>query len=123
MKKTITFLVILGFIFLFISCEKEDTSYNAEIKIDSLHQDTILFGTNLIPENLHVYYSVINNDFADIHSYTFTVKATNINYVSYTCVERSNNGVPGNSVKNGEVIMGIGGNAYLDASIDSYTFE
>lgn len=123
MKKTITLLVILGFFFLCISCEKEDTSYNAEVKIDSLHQDSIKFGMNLIPENLHIHYSVINNDFADIHSYTFTVKATNIDNDTYTYIERSTNGVQGNSVKTGEIIMGIGGSAYLGATIDTYTFE
>ncbi|MFH0865440.1 MAG: hypothetical protein V1904_04565 [Bacteroidota bacterium] len=125
MKKIFTpFLLIALFVF-FASCEKEEGAepYNAEIRIDSLRQDTIQFGMNFIPENLHVYYSVVNNDFTDIHSYVFTVKALNVNWVSYTFVERSNKGIPGNSVISGEAVIGIGGKGLLEAYIENFTFE
>lgn len=126
MKKAIHMFLIAGFIVsFFISCEKEEgiETYNAEIQIDSLHQETIQFGMNLIPGNLHVYYSVVNNDFADIHSYVFTIKAMNVDSVSYNFIERSNNGVPGNSIKTGVAIMGIGGKSFLEAKLEGETFE
>jgi hypothetical protein len=121
---SLAFVFILLLVFIF-ACKKEEgvDSINADIKIDSLRQDTILFGVDSIPGNLHVFYSVANNDFADIHSYVFDINALNADSASFSVVEQSSNGVPGNSVFSSEVIMGIGTAGYLEVKIDNEKFE
>lgn len=123
MKKLFLLFFVAAIVGGYYSCKQEDETYDAVVKIDSLHQDSIFFGTQHIPENLHVYYSVKNNDFADMHNYFFTVKVTTVDSAVYTYEEQSDVGVKGNTVKTGEFEMGLGGKACVWAMIDSYTFE
>lgn len=118
------FLFFVSVVFI-SSCKIENDSelYDAEIRIDSLNQDTVHFGLNLIPGNLHVYYSVVNNDFADIYSYSFYVTATNTDSAVYVFKERSDNVVLGKTTYPGEVVMGIGKFNLLNVSISGVTFE
>lgn len=124
MKKLLPLIIIVLAIVFFTSCGKEENfDYDAEVQIDSLKQDTINFGMYLIPGNLHVYYSVINNDFDDVHSYVFTIHATNSDNTSYNSVIRSYKGVQGNSVVKGEAIMGIGQSGYSAVEVQDEKFE
>jgi hypothetical protein len=125
MKKILPFIILILVTVFFTCCEKEEgiEEYDAAVQIDSLHQDTIHFGANLIPGNLHVFYSVINNDFADIHSYYFTIHALNSDSVTYNTIIRSNKGVQGNSTVTGEEIIGIGQAGYSSVEIQDIIFE
>jgi hypothetical protein len=119
---SLAFIFILSMVFF--ACNKEeDALVNADVKIDSLSQDDVIFGEDTIPGNLHVFYSVTNNNFDDIHSFVFTINATNVNSSSYSIIERSDNGVSGNSVLTGEVIMGIGEFAVQEVQITNEKFE
>ena len=125
MGRNFYYFIILGLFAFFISCTEDEGSgdYNAEINIDSLKQDSFQFGPNIIPGNLTVYYSVINNDFDDIHTYLFTINALNADSVSYSLDEQSSIGVPGESVKTGIAVMGIGKEGYLDVKLENIEFE
>ena len=125
MKRNLLFAGIVILFVLALGCQKKkiEYKYNASIRIDSMKQDSSPLALTWVKGTVRVFYTVLNNDGVDIHTYGYNVNALNVDSSFFALGESHDNVVQKNSSRSDSTKIGVGNARVARAYFNNVVFQ